>query len=167
MGNSCNRAFNLALVYNKNRNRVCSSPALKSARNLCLLSIKHNGTHLGSTGQPITRLADANVQAQLPDVKIAHHILRLVTLDLLAIDSFLGGLQERDSQLAFVSWATHFATERTNIPPLYFRWLSVTKTWCHEPGSDYLKLKEEYSSCTESRSTVRLRAPSYAFCTGA
>lgn len=49
-------------------------------------------SHLSGTGQPISGLSDANVQAQLADVQIAHHILGLVGLDLGAI-GLLSGLQ--------------------------------------------------------------------------
>lgn len=50
-------------------------------------------THLSGTGQPITGLSDANVQAQFADMQIAHHILRLVRLRLLGLlgSNGLGG----------------------------------------------------------------------------
>lgn len=49
-------------------------------------------TYLSGTGQPISGLSDADVQAQLPDVQVTHHILRLVGLDLGAI-GLLSGLK--------------------------------------------------------------------------
>lgn len=42
-------------------------------------------THLGGTRKPITRFSHADVEAEFPDVKLSHGILRLVPLDLLSL----------------------------------------------------------------------------------
>lgn len=54
--------------------------------------------YLGGTGQPITRLSDADVQAQLPDVQVPHHILGLVALDLGAIGLLSDGLKTKSGR---------------------------------------------------------------------
>lgn len=48
------------------------------------------GTHLSGTGQSITGLSDADIQAQLADMQIAHNILCLILLDLGLLGSSLG-----------------------------------------------------------------------------
>lgn len=110
MGNSCNREVALALVYNgRVEIEICSKPALKSAlerrhpetttdpRKSSFASSPHIA-YLGGTGQPIARLSDADVQAQLPDVQVPHHILGLVALDLGAIGLLSDGLKTKSGR---------------------------------------------------------------------
>lgn len=65
-------------------------------------------TYLGGTGQPISGLTNANVQAQFADVQIAHHILGLVRLRLLGLlssNGLSGGLcaTEKTERLVWVT----------------------------------------------------------------
>lgn len=85
------------------------------------------GTHLGGTGQSVTGLTDANVQAQFADVQIAHHILGLVRLRLLGLRSSNGlsgglcveGCTEETRGLDFIvsryHWRRIVATPRPKL----------------------------------------------------
>ena len=62
-------------------------------------------THLSSPGEPITRLADADVEAELPDPQVPHGVLGLILsslnhLDLSEIRSEVRRLLESSAQVS-------------------------------------------------------------------